>query len=131
MIQVTAIDHIVLRVVDVDAMIAFYVGVLGCVVERRQDELGLVQLRAGAALIDLVTVNGSLGRAGGAPPDVGGRNLDHFCMRVNSFDAVAVATQLDATGISHSPIEPRYGSTGFGPSIYISDPEGNTVELRG
>ena len=76
------IDHIVLRTKDLEAMIAFYCDVIGCTVERRQEAIGLYQLRAGSALIDLVPIDGKLGRMGGAAPGAEGRNLDHFCLRV-------------------------------------------------
>ena len=89
MIHIADIDHIVLRAIDLDRMLAFYCGVLGCTVERRQDDIGLVQLRAGRALIDLVPVHSQLGRAGGPAPGAQGRNLDHFCLRLDPFDAVA------------------------------------------
>lgn len=70
-IEVLGIDHIVLRTGRLAAMLEFYTGVLGCRVERQNSpELGLTQLRAGDALIDLVTLEGSLGRAGGGPPTV-------------------------------------------------------------
>ena len=89
-IHIRELDHIVLRVVDLDKMLWFYCGALGCSVERRQEEIGLIQLRAGRSLIDLVPVNGKLGSAGGAAPGVEGRNLDHFCLRVEPFDAEAI-----------------------------------------
>lgn len=130
-IRVRGLDHIVLRVTDLDRMIAFYGEVLGCPVERRQDAIGLVQLRAGNALIDLVPVDGKLGREGGAAPGVGGRNLDHLCLRVEPFDEAAIRRHLDAHGVRAGPVESRYGAEGEGPSIYLSDPEGNTVELKG
>ena len=63
-----AIDHVVLRVVDLDRMVAFYREVLGCTDERVQAEIGLYQLRAGDSLIDLVTIDGKLGATGGAAP---------------------------------------------------------------
>jgi len=130
-IIVRGIDHIVLRVVDLDAVIAFYGQVLGCHVERRQDEIGLVQLRAGSALIDLIPVDGKLGRMGGAAPGSGGRNLDHLCLRVEPFDEAALRRHLAAHGVTAGPAESRYGAEGEGPSIYLEDPEGNTVELKG
>jgi glyoxylase I family protein len=130
-IKIRDIDHLVLRVVDLDAMIKFYSIVLGCSVERRQDEIGLVQLRAGRSLIDLVPVSGKLGRAGGAAPGTEGRNLDHFCLRVDPFDEAAIRQHLKSLGVSAGKVESRYGAEGEGPSIYISDPEGNTVELKG
>lgn len=131
MISVREIDHIVLRVGDLAAMMAFYGGALGCPVEKRQDELGLVQLRAGSSLIDLVTLDGKLGRMGGAAPGKEGRNMDHFCLRVEPFDAEAIRAHLAAHGVVAGAVESRYGAEGEGPSIYVTDPEGNVVELKG
>ncbi len=125
------IDHIVLRVIDLDRMLHFYVDVLGCTIERRQDAIGLVQLRAGRSLVDLVPVSGKLGRMGGAAPGREGHNVDHVCFRVEPFDAAAIAQHLAAYGVAAGPVESRYGAEGEGPSIYLDDPEGNTVELKG
>lgn len=125
------LDHLVLRVVRLDDMVAFYCGVLGCTLERRQDAIGLVQLRAGRSLIDLVPVDGQLGRAGGAPPGPEGRNLDHFCLRLEAFDEHAIRAELQAHGVTAGPLEQRNGAEGEGPSIYLNDPEGNVVELKG
>jgi glyoxylase I family protein len=131
MIRIREIDHVVLRVSDLERMTAFYCGVLGCEVERRQDEIGLVQLRAGRSLIDLVPVDGKLGRAGGAAPGREGRNMDHVCLRVEPFDGEEVRSHLAAHGIDAGEIASRYGAEGEGPSVYVSDPEGNVVELKG
>ncbi|VTU23090.1 VOC family protein [Variovorax sp. RA8] len=131
MIHIRDIDHIVLRVVDLDAMLGFYCDVLGCTVERRQEAIGLIQLRAGRSIVDLVPVDGELGRAGGAPPGREGRNLDHFCLRVDPFDEAAIRSHLAAHGVQAGPTEARYGAEGSGPSIYLRDPEGNVVELKG
>jgi glyoxylase I family protein len=131
MIAVADIDHVVLRVVDIERALAFWRDVLGCPVEKVQDELGLWQLRAGASLIDLVPVAGKLGAAGGAPPGEQGRNMDHVCLRVDPFDAQAIAAHLDAHGIAHGEVVTRYGARGSGPSLYLTDPDGNTVELKG
>lgn len=125
------LDHLVLRVEDVATMVAFYRDVLGCPVERVAEDLGLHQLRAGESLIDLVDVDSPLGRPGGAAPGTTGRNLDHLCLSVDPFDADTIGRWLDAAGVSHSPPARRYGAEGFGPSIYLQDPEGNTVELKG
>jgi glyoxylase I family protein len=130
-IHIREIDHVVLRVIDLDAMIKFYCDVLGCNVEKRQDDLGLIQLRAGRCLIDLVPVSGKLGRAGGAPPGREGHNMDHLCVRVDPFDAQAIGAHLAGHGVAAGPVEQRYGAEGAGPSIYIKDPEGNSVELKG
>ncbi|MDQ1814257.1 VOC family protein [Massilia sp. CCM 9210] len=131
MINIRDIDHVVLRVVDLEAMIGFYRDALGCAIERRQDDIGLVQLRAGRALVDLVPVDGKLGRAGGAAPGREGRNMDHVCFRVEPFDAQAIRDHLAACGVTPGAVESRYGAEGEGPSIYLDDPEGNTVELKG
>jgi glyoxylase I family protein len=126
-----AIDHLVLRVSDLERMLRFYCDALGCVVEKRQDAIGLVQLRAGSALIDLVPVHGVLGRAGGAAPGVEGRNLDHFCLQVTPFEPAAIRAHLTALGHAAGDVEPRYGAQGEGPSLYVADPEGNVVEIKG
>lgn len=131
MLKLQGIDHLVLRVVDLDRMVRFYVDTLGCSVERRQDAVGLVQLRAGRSLIDLVPVDGKLGRMGGAAPGAEGRNLDHFCLRVEPFDEPALRAHLAAHGVEAGKTESRYGAEGEGPSIYLCDPEGNVVELKG
>ena len=129
MIPIVGLDHVVLRVRDLDAMLEFYRDTLGCPVERTLD-IGLVQLRAGSSLIDLVPVDSELGRAGGSPPD-GPRNMDHFCVQVEPFDEEAIREALARRGYSAGPVESRYGALGDGPSIYVEDPEGNTVEFKG
>jgi catechol 2,3-dioxygenase-like lactoylglutathione lyase family enzyme len=131
MIHIREIDHLVLRVVDLDSMLRFYCGVLGCTVEKRQEGIGLVQLRAGRSIIDLVPVDGELGRAGGAAPGKEARNLDHFCLRVEPFDEPGIRRYLQAHGIKVGPVASRYGAEGQGPSLYVTDPEGNVVELKG
>lgn len=130
-VQVVGIDHLVLRVVDLERMVRFYGDALGCRVERRRDDLGLVQLRAGRSLIDLVSVDGPLGRAGGAAPGAQGRNLDHFCLRVEPFDEAAIRARLADCGAAAGPLASRYGAEGEGPSLYLDDPEGNVVEIKG
>jgi glyoxylase I family protein len=131
MIHIREIDHLVLRVVDLERMLRFYCGALGCSVERRQDDIGLVQLRAGRSIVDLVPVGGKLGKVGGAPPGKEARNLDHFCFRVEPFDETSIRSHLAAQGIEVGAAESRYGAEGEGPSIYLADPEGNVVELKG
>ena len=131
MIRIREIDHLVLRVRDLERMLQFYCVALGCEVERRRDDIGLVQLRAGRSIIDLVPVDGELGRAGGAAPGVQGRNLDHFCLRVEPFDEPTIRYELETRGIDVGPLCIRYGAEGEGPSLYVADPEGNIVELKG
>ncbi|MFQ5953455.1 MAG: VOC family protein [Kiloniellales bacterium] len=130
-IRIQAIDHVVLRVRDLDGAIRFYGDVLGCAVERRLDDLGLVQLRAGRSLIDLVDVGGPIGRQGGAPPGSEGRNMDHVALRLEGFDEAGLRAHLEAHGVTPGDVVTRYGAEGDGPSMYIRDPEGNTIELKG
>lgn len=128
---VRRLDHVVLRVRDVARMRAFYCDVLGCTFERAQPELGLTQLRAGDSLIDLISIDGKLGRAGGAAPGVEGRNVDHFCLAVTPYDEAALRAFLIAHGAEVGVAGSRYGAEGEGPSLYLRDPEGNELELKG
>ena len=131
MFQILGLDHVVLRVRDAGRMTRFYCDVLGCNVERDRPELGLTQLRAGASLIDLVAVDGELGRPGGAAPAKEGRNMHHVCLRIEPFDQPAIIAHLIANSVVPGEVRTRFGADGFGPSLYISDPEGNMVELKG
>ncbi len=125
------LDHVVLRVSDLDRAIAFYCDVLGCHMDRRRDDLGLYHLRAGAAQIDLVTLAGPLGEKGGPAAGPEGRNMDHFCLRIEPFDGPALVEYLRGQGLQPSEISQRYGAEGDGPSLYVQDPDGNTVEIKG
>jgi catechol 2,3-dioxygenase-like lactoylglutathione lyase family enzyme len=129
-IRLAAIDHVVFRVADLDGTMRFYTDVLGATLEKVQAEIGLYQLRAGTALIDLVPVDGKLGALGGAAPGGEGRNVDHVCFRVVPWDGEAILAHLGGHGIA-AQISRRYGAEGDGPSIYLSDPEGNNLELKG
>lgn len=129
--QVLGLDHVVLRVRDIDAAIAFYRDVLGCELERVVEEIGLYQLRAGRSLIDLVPLDGELGRMGGGGPGAEGRNVDHVCLRIEPFDPDALRAHLRAHGLSVSEVAQRYGAEGMGPSLYLEDPDGNSIELKG
>ena len=130
-VRIREIDHVVLRVSDLDRMLEFYCGLLGCTVERRKDGIGLIQLRAGRSLVDLVPVDGELGRAGGAAPGKEGRNMDHLCFRLESFDEASLVEHLTRHGVEPGAVSSRYGAEGEGPSMYVEDPEGNTIELKG
>jgi len=131
MFQIRDIDHIVLRVCDLERMISFYCDVLGCKVEWRRPDLGLVHLRAGHAMIDLVPVDGELGKKGGAAPGKEGRNLDHVCLRVHPFDVDQIVAHLNAHHVRVGEMRPRFGAQGESVSIYAYDPEDNMVELKG
>lgn len=124
------IDHVVIRTKDHPAMMAFYQDVIGCTLERTQEAIGLYQLRCGASLIDLVPVDGKLGRMGGAAPGSEGRNMDHLCLRIEDFDADKVRAHLESHGVQIGEEGLRYGSTGEAVSLYLTDPDGNGLELR-
>jgi len=130
-IQVDGFDHIVLRVRDKAAALAFYQDVLGLSVDRDRPDLGLTHIRAGRQMVDLVTLDGPLGKPGGAPPGPEGRNLDHFALQVRPFDEAAIRAHLAAHGVTVVEEGQRYGAEGTGFSLYIRDPDGNTVELKG
>lgn len=125
------IDHIVLRVRDIEASLRFYQDVLGCTLDKVQEKFGLWQVRAGASLIDLVALDGPLGKMGGAGPAQEGRNVDHFAIQIAPFDERTILAHLTAHKITVVGSGTRYGAQGSGPSIYILDPDGNTVELKG
>jgi catechol 2,3-dioxygenase-like lactoylglutathione lyase family enzyme len=130
-IEIRGLDHVVLRITDLERSLRFYVEMLGCREERRSDALGLIQLRAGASLIDLVDVAAPLGKLGGPPPGAQSRNVDHFALQLERFDAQRIREHLLAHGVEPGDVADRYGALGMGPSIYIRDPDGNVVELKG
>ena len=83
-IRIRGLDHVVLRVSDLMRSLHFYTEVLDAREERRIESMGLVQLRAGAQLIDLVRLDGPLGRSGGRGPSAEGRNVDHFALALET-----------------------------------------------
>jgi len=116
------LDHVVLRVADMDRAVAFYRDVVGAHEERRLESIGLVQLRCGSSLIDLVPLGDK---------STGDGNMEHFAIAVAPFDTEAILAHLDAHGVSHGEVATRYGAEGNGPSVYFADPDGNQVELKG
>ena len=131
MIKPLAIDHIVLRTERYRELIDFYCDIIGCTLERETStKIGLTQLRAGNALIDIVDVAGELGKAGGAAPDPTGNNLDHFCLQIEAFDETELITYLQSHNIDCGEFQQRYGAQGMGRSLYLSDIDGNTIEIR-
>ncbi len=124
-------DHTVIRATDLAAMTNFYIRVLGLNLDRHVPEMGLVHLRAGRSMIDLISVSGTLGAPGGAAPGSEGRNLDHLCLRIEPFDETALRARFAAHGVALSEIHNNYGAEGTGPSVYLQDPEGNVIELKG
>jgi glyoxylase I family protein len=130
MIKVRSVDHVVLRVFDVEKVGRFYIDVLGGAWDRRRPDVGLHHLRLGDLMIDVVPVDSHLGKTGGAPPGAEGHNVDHVAFRVDPWDGDAILAQLRQHGIE-GEIKTRYGADGDGASIFIKDPEGNGVELKG
>lgn len=129
---VLRIDHVVFRVASLERSIAFYRATLGCQVVRQRPDLGLMHLRAGASMIDLVAVDGPLGTRGGPAPGAQARNVDHLCLRVEPFVEAELVAHLARHGVvPHGPASDNFGAEGTGPSLYFSDPDGNTIELKG
>jgi catechol 2,3-dioxygenase-like lactoylglutathione lyase family enzyme len=129
--RILGIDHVVLRCRDGDRMLRFYTEVLGCTIARRNEPLGLIHLRAGAAQIDLVRMEGAMGRDGGPPPGREGHNMDHFCLRIERFDHAELRRHFAAHGIDIGPVHHNFGAEGYGSAVYLKDPEGNAIELKG
>lgn len=125
------IDHVVLRVSNLERSVAFYLDVLGLTLDRRRDDLGLIHMRAGCSFVDLVDLAGKLGQHGGVASGGQCRNMDHLCLRIENFDEDTIAAELEAAGISVGETGIRYGAKGDGVSIYLTDPDGNGIEVRG
>jgi glyoxylase I family protein len=131
MLNIRAIDHVVIRVRDIDAMTRFYCDILGAEHVAHRPAFGMTHLRVGASMIDLIAVDGPLGKSGGAPPGKEGRNMDHLCLRIEPFDQQAIVAHLERHGVAVGKIATRFGAEGNGVSIYLADPEGNDLELKG
>ncbi|MCW0235478.1 MAG: VOC family protein [Ferrovibrio sp.] len=129
--SILGLDHVVLRADNPQRLIAFYRDILGCTVDHDQPKIGLTHLRAGSALIDIMDRSGALASPGDAAPERARRNVDHICLRIDPFNHDAIAAHLESHGIAIQPPANRYGAGGEGLSIYLSDPEGNVVELKG
>ena len=129
--DIVGIDHIALRMADLDRAVGFYGAILGMPIERRRIELGMVQLRAGKSLIDLVCNGRSPVLTLGEARHSKFGNLDHLCLRVAEFNSDKIRIELENAGVAVGPTAIRYGSSGDAPSLYLSDTEGNGLELRG
>ena len=121
--KIVSLDHIVLRTSNITKMLNFYCSILGCAIEKQQLEINLTQIRIGENLIDLVEV--------GEPLIKEGKNLEHFCLRINPFDYESLKNHFEKHDVPLHRYGERYGAQGYGWSFYIFDPEGNEVELTG
>lgn len=131
-INIRLIDHVVIRARDPGLLLEFYRDVLGCRLEREQSDIGLYQLRAGNSLIDIIDVDSKLGRSFAEPPARHAPNMDHFCVQVEPWDAARILEHLRSHDVADvGDVVERYGALGAGPSVYLRDPEGNIVELKG
>jgi catechol 2,3-dioxygenase-like lactoylglutathione lyase family enzyme len=132
MFKIKRLDHVVIRTANIKEMVSFYCFTLGCVVKKdKLKEHGLIQLTAGESLIDLLDTSSELGQKSGNAPDPNARNMDHFCILLDHFDEVEIKLQLKKFGVEFSEVQMRFGATRYGPSIYIYDPDGNKVEIKG
>lgn len=136
-IDIFGIDHVVLKVDDLEGMTQWYEKVLGCKVARRNEKFQMVHLDAGSSLIDLVDKAGPLGGGDTKNKDCGGtmnrtqQKMDHLCLGLNNFDEDAIREHLLLHGVTIvMELGVRYGKGGFGESLYFEDPEGNRIEIK-
>ena len=153
------IDHIVIRCRDFPRMFDFYHRILGCTIDEPRDEYvnrfggALTHLRAGSCYIDLLAYDTNhltdegreaAKRMHGGGVGLGDKNLedvqlssesstlDHLCLRVDPFDQQQMQSYLEGENVHIVAMgDRRLGADGVGPSVYVSDPEGNVIELKG
>lgn len=130
-LEISQLDHVVLRVTDLERSIRWYTDVLGCEVARRVDPIGFAQMRIGRSMIDLAAYDGKVGAERGGPPVAAGPNLHHFCLKIERFDEAALVAYFTDKGVVPFDICKRFGAEGYGPCLYIEDPDGNWIELKG
>ena len=128
-IHITQLDHIVMRVANIEKSICFYRDILGCPEKRISN--GLYQYQAGASMIDLVPITSDTSRRSGSESTEACRNVDHFALTLAEFDEEAIVTYLEVNGVKVERSGHRFGAQGFGPSVYFRDPDGNLIELKG
>lgn len=129
--KMKGLDHVVLRIRDLEKARIFYMDVLGCTFVEHDTKNGLFQVRAGSQLIDLVAIDGPAGSRGGPPPGKDGHNMDHFAIQIEPFDDDDIRAYLSRHGVELGDTRIRGGAEGEGPAIYVKDPDGNNVELKG
>lgn len=125
-----AIDHVVIRAINAPVLVAFYMDAIGCNLVWDRPDIGLTHLEAGNAIIDIVSIDGPLGENGVSSARGPGRNVDHVCLRISPFDFAALRAHFETFGITVAAPQKRFGAQGHGLSIYLTDPEGNGIELK-
>jgi len=131
MFKIKRLDHLVIKTTNIKEMMSFYCFILGYKIQRDSlKETGLLELSAGESMIDLFDSKheSNLNRLSGESKN---NNIDHFCILLDNFDETDIKVHLKSFGVACSEIEMNYGSSGYGPSVYIHDPDGNKVELKG
>lgn len=126
----TGFDHVVYLVDDMPRALQFYQEVLGCVPGYSYPALGMEQLWCGSCLIVLWDTTHP-GAASAIPPVAGGRNVDHLCIATSPFAPQALRDHLTAHGVAIEREATHGGARGMGHSVYILDPFGNKLELKG
>jgi glyoxylase I family protein len=128
--SLVGIDHVVFLVDDMSRAMEFYAKVLGCVPGYSYPALGIEQVWCGAALIVLWDTTHP-GAAGASPAVPGGRNVDHLCIATSPFAPEAMRAHLAVHGVAILREATHGGARGMGHSLYIRDPFGNVLEIKG
>ena len=119
------IDHVVLQITDVEGSLFFYTEILGLAVERVIEDMSLYQVRCGRSLIDLRALEEGSVLAGKDQ-----RGIDHLCLHMHGdIDEIVRHLKANEVPIVMGPVE-LYGATGYGTSVYVTDPNGHTIELK-
>jgi glyoxylase I family protein len=124
-----AIDHVVLIVDGLEDAVKWYAEVVGATEEKSLRQFGMVQLRAGASMIDLVDAGSEPGEWARPPVD-GGRNMDHLCLEIGPVTKAAMDAHLASHGLEVEEEGLRGGAKGEGYSWYIRDPWDHQIELK-
>ncbi|MBL4812473.1 MAG: VOC family protein [Rhodobacteraceae bacterium] len=124
------LDHVVFLVDDMPVALKFYADVLGCVPGYSYPAMGMEQVWCGTALIVLWDTTHP-GAASAVPPVAGGRNVDHVCIATSPFEPAAMRAHLAAHGVEIEREATHGGARGMGFSVYIRDPFGNKLEVKG
>ncbi len=130
LVKITELDHIVLRVRDVETSLRFYTQVLGLPAER-VEQWRAGEIRFPSARLNADTIIDFFGSDQQPIGREGAKNQDHFCMVIEPTDMEELKTKFEGIGVDiQAGPGKRWGSHGDGISLYIYDPDDNVVELR-